>query len=56
MRNLRDPGIKGERYLSEKARRAAKAAADRKSFLEELNQFAADGHASGGKGKPVSCR
>lgn len=55
MRNLRNSGIKGERYLSEKARSATKAAADRRSFLEELkeelNQAAPDGHASGAKGK-----
>jgi four helix bundle protein len=36
VRTLRDSGLRGERYVSEKTRRAGQAARERREFLEEL--------------------
>ena len=39
VRTLRDSGLKGERYVSEKTRRVDQAARARREFLEELEQI-----------------
>jgi hypothetical protein len=39
IRMLRDSRLKGERYVSEKTRRAAAAARDRDEFLKELQRI-----------------
>lgn len=37
--SLQDSKIKGQRYLTEKVRRATQAARDRKGFLQKLQQI-----------------
>jgi hypothetical protein len=39
IRTLRDSGLKGERYVSERTRRADQAARERHDFLEKLEQI-----------------
>ncbi len=39
IRTLRDSDRKGERYVNEKTRRVEQAAADRREFLEKLDQI-----------------
>lgn len=45
--SLQDSKIRGQRYLTEKSRRADKAARDRQEFLEKLQKIR-----DGGSGKP----
>lgn len=39
IRSLRDSELKGQRYVTEKTRRADEASRDRKAFLEKLEQI-----------------
>jgi hypothetical protein len=43
IRSLRDSDRKGERHVSEKTRRADRAAQDRREFLEELERIRESG-------------
>jgi len=47
LRTLKDSGLKGERYVTEKTRRADKAARDRAEFLRELEQIRTGGKPPG---------
>lgn len=41
--SLQESGIKGQRYLTEKARRSTQTSKDRNEFLEELNRIREEG-------------
>jgi len=53
--SLQNSGIKGQRYLTEKTRRADKAAHDRQEFLERLRRIREAGSGKPG-GTPVGAR
>jgi len=46
--SLQESKIKGQRYLTEKARRSEKAARDRQQFLEKLRRIREEGEAQSG--------
>ena len=48
--SLQNSEIKGQRYLSEKAKQLSRAAKDRQEFLRELEHIRTHGH--GNKSKP----
>jgi four helix bundle protein len=49
--SLQDSKIKGQRYLTEKAKRSSRVARDREEFLRELEQIRTHGHDN--KSKPL---
>jgi hypothetical protein len=54
IRSLRDPEMKGQRYVSEKTRRADKARQERDEFLNKLEQIRKGGGTVNGSAGPAS--
>ena len=52
IRSIRDSELKGQRYVSEKTRRADKARQEREEFLKKLEQIRKGGGTIAGNAEP----